>query len=154
MPVATLALTPTLTLTLTLALALTLPLTLTLTLTQTPSPNPSPNPYPRHAPSCEQRQRLTGVRQHGARGEGSGRVTDRCRLAGARPHQTAFLPRYPVESPSYLTRRAILGGAISRKRAPNPADATAPPPPGSADDLVRVRVRVRLRVRVDPNLTT
>ena len=65
-----------------------------------------------HARTCEQRQRSAGVRRD----------------------QTAFLPRYPVESPSYLTRRAILGGSASRKTAPLlPVDAA----PGSADDAQR-----------------
>ena len=62
-----------------------------------------------HAPTCEQRQRP----------------------ARDRRDQTAFLPRYPVESPSYLTKRALLGSSASRKAAPAPLDA----PPGSADDV-------------------
>eukprot|EP00964_Phaeocystis_antarctica_P096477 scaffold62750_cov52-Phaeocystis_antarctica.AAC.1 len=59
-----------------------------------------------HAPTCEERQRP----------------------ARDRRDQTAFLPRYPVESPSYLTKRALLGSSASRKVTPLDA------PPGSADD--------------------
>ena len=75
---------------------------------------------PLHAPACERRQRPAG---------GGRRVRD--------AWSPAYLPRHPVESPSYLTRRAIVrGGAIvqggaaaSRKAAP-PGGAA----PASTDD--------------------